>query len=208
MKQCRHMTPRLFHDPRRRSVGLVGGSFNPAHEGHLHLSTVAKKALGLDEIWWMVTPQNPLKPLVDMALLQHRLAYARELVSKKKYIKVMAPELGTRNNYTFYTLKFLQNVAPRISFFWIMGADNLVQFWKWHRHRDIVSRIPIAVIDRPGYSYTAIGVGRFVLSHRVSARRLGKLGRQKRVNTPLWCFISERRHHASATKLRELGLKL
>ena len=204
----RHLTPRLFHDSRQRSVGLVGGSFNPAHEGHLHLSTVAKKALGLDEIWWMVTPQNPLKPMVDMALLQHRLAYARKLVIEKNYIKVISPELGTRNNYTFNTLKFLQNVAPRISFFWIMGADNLVQFSKWHRHRDIVSQIPIAVIDRPGYSYAALGVGRFVLSRRVSARRLGRLRRENRVKPPVWCFIMERRHYASATALRELGLKL
>ena len=204
----RHLTPRLFHDPRRRKVGLVGGSFNPAHEGHLHLATMARKALVLDEIWWMVTPQNPLKPLVDMALLKHRLAYARELVSEKKYIKVIAPELVTRNNYTFNTLKFLQNVAPRISFFWIMGADNLVQFCKWHRHRDIVGRIPIAVIDRPGYSYAAFGIGRFVLSRRVTARRLGKLGRENRAKPPVWCFISGRRHNGSATELRKLGLKI
>tara|TARA_B100000575_G_scaffold281450_1_gene272121 strand:- start:603 stop:1271 length:669 start_codon:yes stop_codon:yes gene_type:complete len=208
MKFRKHLTPRLFHDSRRRSVGLVGGSFNPAHEGHLHLTTVAKRALGLDEIWWMVTPQNPLKPMVDMALLQHRLAYARNLVSGENYIKVIAPELGTRNNFTFNTLKFLQNVAPRISFFWIMGADNLVQFCKWHRHRDIVGRIPIAVIDRPGYSYAALGIGRFVLYHRVSTRRLSKLRRKNQAKPPVWCFIMERRHYASATALRELGLKI
>ncbi len=206
--RCRHLTPYLFHDSRRRSVGLVGGSFNPAHEGHLHLATVAKKILGLDEIWWLVTPQNPLKPSEDMALLEHRLAYARKFVRGKNYIKVIAPELETRNNYTFNTLDFLQKVAPKISFFWIMGADNLVQFRKWHRHRDIVGRIPIAVIDRPGYSYKALSIGRFMLSRRVPAKRLGRLGRANRAKPPAWCFISERRRDVSATALRAQGLKL
>ena len=90
----RHLTPGLFHDSRRRSVGLIGGSFNPAHDGHLHMASLARKTLGLNEIWWMVTPQNPLKPSVDMALLQHRLAHARKLVSGRSYIRVIAPELG------------------------------------------------------------------------------------------------------------------
>ena len=204
----RHLTPGLFHDSRRRSVGLIGGSFNPAHDGHLHMASLARKTLGLDEIWWMVTPQNPLKTSVDMALLQHRLAHARKLVSGRSYIRVIAPELGARNNYTLNTLNFLQKVSPRINFFWIMGADNLVQFRKWHRHRDIVGRIPIAVIDRPGYSYKALSVGRYILSGRVPARRLGKLERGNWAKPPIWCFISERRHYASATALRALGLTL
>ncbi len=204
----RHLTPPLFHDSRRRSVGLVGGSFNPAHDGHLHLAKMARKTLGLDEVWWLVTPQNPLKPPTETASLDHRLQYARKLVSEKNYIKVIAPELGTRNNYTLNTLKLLKNVAPRVKFFWIMGADNLVQFRKWYRHRDIVDRIAIAVIDRPGYSYAALSMGRFVLSRRVSARRLGKLQRGNGSKPPVWCFISESRHYASATALRALGLKL
>ena len=208
MAHRRHLTPFLFHDSRRQSVGLIGGSFNPAHDGHLHMAALAKKTLGLDEIWWMVTPQNPLKPSVDMAPLQHRLAHARKLVSERNYIRVIAPELGARNNYTLNTLNFLEQIAPKINFFWIMGADNLVQFRKWHRHCDIVGRIPIAVIDRPGYSYAALSVGRFILSRRVSARRLGKLERDNRAKPPIWCFISERRHHGSATALRASGWKL
>jgi nicotinate-nucleotide adenylyltransferase len=208
MVHRRHLTPCLFHDLRRISVGLVGGSFNPAHDGHLHVATLARKALALDEVWWMVTPQNPLKTSADMALIQNRLAYARKLVRGKNYIKVIAPELGARNNHTFNTLKFLRNVAPRINFFWIMGADNLVQFRNWYRHRDIINQIPIAVIDRPGYSYWALSIGRFTLSRRVPARRLGKLGRENRAKPPVWCFISEHRHSASATALRAQGLKI
>ena len=204
----RHLTPCLFHDTRRRTVGLIGGSFNPAHDGHLHMAELARKTLGLDEIWWMVTPQNPLKPSVDMALLKHRLAHARKFVGKRNYIRVIAPELESRKNYTLNTLILIQKAAPRINFFWIMGADNLVQFRKWHRHRDIVGRIPIAVIDRPGYSYKALSVGRYILSGRVPARRLGKLERGNWAKPPIWCFISERRHYASATALRALGLKL
>jgi nicotinate-nucleotide adenylyltransferase len=208
MAHRRHLTPSLFHDSRRRNVGLIGGSFNPAHDGHLHMAMLARKILGLDEIWWMVTPQNPLKPSEDMSLLQNRLAYARKLVGKRTYLRVIAPELGARNNYTFNTLNLLLKVAPRVNFVWIMGADNLIQFHKWHRYRDIVDRIPIAVIDRPGYSYPALSVGRLILSRRVPARRLGKLERENRAKPPIWCFISERRHHASATALRALGLKL
>ena len=208
MAHRRHLTPSLFHDSRRRSVGVIGGSFNPAHYGHLHMAMLARKILGLDEIWWMVTPQNPLKPSEDMSLLQNRLAYARKLVGKRTCIRVIAPELGARNNYTFNTLNLLNKVAPRMNFIWIMGADNLVQFHKWHRYGDIVHHIPIAVIDRPGYSYAALSVGRLILSRRVPARRLGKLERENRAKPPIWCFISERRHHASATALRALGLKL
>ena len=204
----RHLTPCLFHDTRRWNVGLIGGSFNPAHDGHLHMAELARKTLSLDEIWWMVTPQNPLKPSVDMALLKHRLAHARKFVGKRNYIRVIAPELNSRDNYTLNTLIFIQKTAPRINFFWIMGADNLVQFRKWHRHRDIVGRIPIAVIDRPGYSYKALSVGRYILSGRVPAKRLGKLERGNWAKPPIWCFISERRHYASATALRALGLKL
>ncbi len=204
----RHLTPCLFHDTRRRSVGLIGGSFNPAHDGHLHMAELARKTLSLNEIWWMVTPQNPLKPSVDMALLDHRLAHARKLVGNRNYIRVIAPELGMRHNYTLNTLILLQKVAPKIHFFWIMGADNLVQFRKWHRHHDIVGRIPIAVIDRPGYSYAALSIGRYILSGRIPARRLRKLERESWAKPPIWCFISERRHRASATALRELGLKL
>jgi nicotinate-nucleotide adenylyltransferase len=172
------------------------------------MAMLARKILGLDEIWWMVTPQNPLKPSEDMSLLQNRLAYARKLVGKRTYIRVIAPELGARNNYTFNILNLLYKVAPRVNFVWIMGADNLIQFHEWHRYRDIVDRIPMAVIDRPGYSYTALSVGRLILSRRVPARRLGKLERENRAKPPIWCFISERRHHASATALRALGLKL
>ncbi len=172
------------------------------------MAKVARKTLGLDEIWWIVTPQNPLKPSENMALIDYRLEYARKLVSEKDYIKVITPELRMRNNYTFNTLKFLQQVAPRINFFWIMGADNLLQFRKWYRYRGIVNRIPIAVIDRPGYSYAALSVGRLVLSRRVSGRRLRKLARENRAKPPVWCFILERRHYMSATALRAQGLNL
>ena len=108
----RHLTPCLFHDSRRRNVGLIGGSFNPAHDGHLHMAELARKTLGLDEIWWMVTPQNPLKPSVDMALLQHRLAHARKLVSGRNYIRVIAPELGIAQQlYSQHTEIFTKNCA-------------------------------------------------------------------------------------------------
>ncbi|MEK9799279.1 MAG: nicotinate-nucleotide adenylyltransferase [Alphaproteobacteria bacterium] len=201
----RHLTPRLFHDRRRRYVGLIGGSFNPAHDGHLHMSSLAHTGLQLDEIWWLVTPQNPLKSSENIAPLDQRLAHARKITASHSFIRVITPERGRRENYTFNTLKHIQKMAPYMCFVWIMGADNLVQFPAWKRYKDIARRIPIAVIDRPSYSYQAISTGRHVLSHRLPARRLGKRGRRGRAIPPLWCFITGRRHPASATALRASG---
>jgi nicotinate-nucleotide adenylyltransferase len=201
----RHVTPRLFHDSRRRFVGLIGGSFNPAHDGHLHMADRARKALGVDEVWWLVTPQNPLKSSQNMAPLDLRVKQARKISTAHSYIRVIAPEQNLRKSYTFKTLNYLKKKSPRMQFIWIMGADNLVQFPAWERHHDITRRIPIAVIDRPRYSYTAISTGRHVLSSRISARRLGRRGHERRAKPPVWCFIAGRRHHASATALRAQG---
>lgn len=204
----RHRIARLFQDGRRLRIGLFGGSFNPAHEGHLHLADMARRQLGLDEIWWLVSPQNPLKPSDGMAPLRARLDGARHLVASRHHIRVMAPEVEFGTTLTHRTLLRLRQRCPRHRFCWLMGADNLVGFASWQRHDVIARTMPIAVIDRPGYSYAALSVGRLILSRRVPARRLGKLERENRAKPPIWCFISERRHHASATALRALGLKL
>jgi nicotinate-nucleotide adenylyltransferase len=137
------------------TIGLLGGSFNPAHGGHRRISLFARDALGLDEVWWLVSPGNPLKPQAGMAPLSARFASARAQ-ARRAPIRVSAieRELGTR--YTVDTLAKLRRRYPAKRFVWIMGADNLAQFHRWHRWRDIARAMPIAVIARPGYDSAAI----------------------------------------------------
>jgi len=132
-------------------TGLLGGSFNPAHGGHRAISLNAMDALGLDELWWLVSPGNPLKPKAGMASLPARLASARYM-AKRAPIRAtgIEAELGTR--YTIDTLKKLVRRYPDRQFIWIMGADNLVQLPQWRDWRGIARLMPIAVIARPGYN--------------------------------------------------------
>jgi len=136
-------------------TGLLGGSFNPAHGGHRAITLFAMEALGLDEVWWLVSPGNPLKPRAGMAPLSARVRSARAQ-ARRAPIRVTAieRELGTR--YTIDTLRALRRRFPRRRFVWLMGADNLAQFHLWKAWRQIAREMPIAVIARPGYDGTAL----------------------------------------------------
>lgn len=136
-------------------TGLLGGSFNPAHSGHRRISLFARDALGLDEVWWLVSPGNPLKPAKGMAPLAARVRSARAQ-ARRAPIRVTAfeRELGTR--YTADTLRKLVRRFPRRQFVWLMGADNLAQFHRWKDWRAIARTMPIAVIARPGYDAAAL----------------------------------------------------
>lgn len=136
-------------------TGLLGGSFNPAHAGHRRISLFTVQALALDEIWWMVSPGNPLKPRQGMAPLAARMRSAKAQ-SRNAPIKVTAieGELGTR--YTIDTLRALRRRFPRRRFIWLMGSDNLAQFHLWKDWRRIAREMPIAVIARPGYDTDAL----------------------------------------------------
>lgn len=131
-------------------IGLLGGSFNPAHRGHRAISLQALRRLDLDEIWWLVSPQNPLKSPEDMAPLDVRLASAR-VAARHPRIRPTAIEskLGTR--YAVDTVFRLQQHFPHVRFIWVMGADNLVQFHRWRAWRRLARRVPIAVLARPHY---------------------------------------------------------
>lgn len=133
-----------------KTVGLLGGSFNPAHGGHRRISLFARDALGLDEVWWLVSPGNPLKSKAGMAPLGARLASAQAL-TRRAPIRATAieRELGTR--FTLDTLRALRRRYPRVRFVWLMGSDNLAQFHRWKRWREIARVMPIAVVARPGY---------------------------------------------------------
>jgi nicotinate-nucleotide adenylyltransferase len=135
-------------------TGLLGGSFNPAHRGHRRISAGSIRALGLDELWWLVSPGNPLKPAEGMATLAARLASARKM-ARGLPIRATAieRELGTR--YTVDTVAALARDFPDRRFIWIMGEDNLAQFHLWRHWRKIAQSIPIAVVSRPGYDEAA-----------------------------------------------------
>jgi nicotinate-nucleotide adenylyltransferase len=130
------------------SVGLLGGSFNPAHEGHRHISLYALKMLGLDAVWWMVSPQNPMKPAAGMAPLEKRLASATA-ASRHPRIHVTDIERRMGTRYTVDTLTELKKMFPRTRFVWLMGTDNLLHFHRWHGWESIFGRVPVAVLDRP-----------------------------------------------------------
>ncbi|MXP47925.1 nicotinate-nucleotide adenylyltransferase [Altererythrobacter luteolus] len=161
-----------------RRIGLLGGSFNPAHGGHRRISLFAAKALGLDEVWWMVSPGNPLKPKRGMAPLTARVRSAMRQ-ARRAPIKVTAIEqqLGTR--YTADTLDAVVRRYSKNEFVWLMGSDNLGQFHRWRQWRKIARTMPIAVIARPGYDRQAIAspAMAWLGKYRVSPATLSKRGR-------------------------------
>jgi nicotinate-nucleotide adenylyltransferase len=136
-------------------IGLLGGSFNPAHRGHRHISLAALAALDLDEIWWLVSPGNPLKPDKGMAPLAARLASARR-AARRAPIRATAIERRLGTIYTVDTIAALLRRYPGRRFIWLMGADNLAQFHRWRDWRRIAALVPIAVVGRPGYDAAAL----------------------------------------------------
>src|SRR5262249_22048457 len=135
-------------------IGLLGGSFNPAHEGHLYASIVALKQLQLDYVWWLVSPQNPLKETASMADFSARLAAARPFTTHPRIVvSGIESALGTR--FTVDTLAALKRRFPQLHFVWLMGSDNLIQLPRWRAWRRIFESVPVAVVARPGTALAA-----------------------------------------------------
>lgn len=188
----------VFGDRRQRRIGLLGGSFNPAHEGHLHISREAIKRLGLHQVWWLVSPQNPLKPKKGMAPLAQRLAGAKMMAAD---VNLIAGDLETRlgNTHTAAVVAILRRRYPRIQFVWLMGADNLEQIPRWWRWTRIFHRVRVAVLDRSPYAYRALAGAaalRFRRARIKPSRALAACG------APAWSYLAIRRHPASGTALR------
>jgi nicotinate-nucleotide adenylyltransferase len=183
-----------------RRVGLLGGSFNPAHAGHLHISLEALKRLELDEIWWLVAPQNPLKPARGMAPLAERLAAARALARHPR-IRVLDIEtrLGTR--YTVDTVTVLQRFFPRARFVFVMGADLLAQMRHWQKWPAIFSRLPIAVLARPTYCLRGLAE---LAAQRFAHRRVASAAARDlaSLDPPAWVFLPIKLDVSSATEIR------
>jgi nicotinate-nucleotide adenylyltransferase len=184
-----------------KRIGLLGGSFNPAHGGHRAISLFALRALGLDEVWWLVSPGNPLKDAAGMASLQQRLASAHRL-ARGAAIRPTAIEakLGTR--YTVDTLKALKKRFPHHKFVWLMGGDNLLQFSRWRAWREIARTVPIAVIARPGYSHAARAAPAMGWLRRF-VRPAGQARRWTEWSTPALVFLRFVPDPRSATSIRQ-----
>jgi nicotinate-nucleotide adenylyltransferase len=183
-----------------RRIGLLGGSFNPAHEGHRHVSVEALRRLGLDEVWWLVSPQNPLKSGDGMEPLATRVARARQIAHHPR-IRVEAPELLLGTRYTLDTVRALRRLYPHARFVWLMGADILPQLVEWQGWRELFAAIPIAAFARPGWSYAALqsAAPRAFARCRLRAEQARLLAS---CEPPAWCFIPSRLDSHSATAIR------
>jgi len=200
--------PGRWGDRRRARIGLLGGSFNPAHEGHRHVAERALRALRLDQVWLLVSPGNPLKPGAGMAPFAERLASARGIADGRRIIATeIEAWLGTR--YTVDTLRRLRTGFPRARFVLLMGADNLTQLPRWRRWRRIAATTPVAVLPRPGETRRALSgqAARTLARHRRRAAALWAGGGSRDVardtarHAP-WCLVVAREHPASATAIR------
>jgi nicotinate-nucleotide adenylyltransferase len=158
-------------------TGLLGGSFNPAHGAHRAITRFAIRALDLDEVWWLVSPGNPLKPRAGMAPLSARVRSAQGQ-ARRLPVKVTAIERELGTVYTIDTLRALKRRFPRRRFVWLMGADNLAQFHQWRQWRRIAREMPIAVVARPGYDRAALAspAMAWLRRYRVPAAGLSKRG--------------------------------
>ncbi len=187
-----------------RRIGLLGGSFNPAHAGHVHISLEARKWLGLDEIWWLVSPQNPLKPTDGMADFEQRFDYARKLTASVPFIHISDFEQQHHTQYTVDAIRALRKQHPEVQFVWLMGADNLVQFHCWSGWQRIAAMVPFAVLDRAEYREKAMEseAARALKDVALPAEKATKLTQQR---LPAWVFLPIELHEASATELRQKG---
>jgi nicotinate-nucleotide adenylyltransferase len=180
-------------------IGLLGGSFDPAHEGHVAITRAALRSFGLDRVWWLVSPGNPLKAR-SPAPLARRIAHARQMLSDPRVVVTdIEARLGTRK--TVDVIRALRRQYPGVCFVWLMGSDNLVQFHHWDRWRQIADAVPIGVLARPG--------SRLASRHSVAAQALGdyrlppsKAGLLARRKPPAWVQVNLPMSPQSSTALR------
>ncbi|MCX2561504.1 nicotinate-nucleotide adenylyltransferase [Acetobacter farinalis] len=190
-------------DRRSARIGLLGGSFNPAHLGHQTIARRALVALGLDQVWLMVSPGNPLKPAEGMAPFAQRLASAASLADGHRLVATdIEARLGTR--YTFDTLGKLQTRFPNVHFVWLTGADGFATLLKWKGWKRLLHRVPVAVMPRPGQNMRALrGAAAHYLAHARLPSRQARL--LPGLSPPVWTFLPGRQNGISATSIRQRG---
>jgi nicotinate-nucleotide adenylyltransferase len=180
-------------------IGLFGGSFNPAHRGHYMVALYALKQLKLDWVWWLVSPQNPLKDPSIIDEYDKRLTYTRRIARHPRFfVTDLENQMHTR--YTEETLRKLTAVSGSTEFVWIMGADSLASLHHWHHWLDIAELVPLAVLARPGYSIKAL---RGVAATRFASCRMSPPSAVVGARTPAWTFITMPLRKESSTAIRK-----
>lgn len=183
-------------------IGLLGGSFDPAHQGHVHITREALKRFGLDRVWWLVTPGNPLKAR-QPAPLNRRLSAAQELMKHPRVdVTDLEAQLGTL--YTAETLEALREVYPGVRFVWLMGADNLASLHRWDRWKSILATVPVGVLARPDAEIAALmsPAARCFAGARLRGPDIRGLGL---ANAPAWAYVTIPLADESSTAIRAAG---
>jgi nicotinate-nucleotide adenylyltransferase len=192
---------KLPHAEPGNRIGIFGGSFNPPHSGHRLVASTVLKRLGLDQVWWLVTPGNPLKSHSDLAPLERRLRLTEDLADHPR-MKVTAFEQVLGTPYTAMTLVALRQMRPSVRFVWVMGADNLAGFHRWQDWRSIVGSVPIAIVDRPGASLSVMSspMAKAYEKYRLPEDDAALL---PEMAAPVWTFLHTPLDRTSSTDLRQ-----
>ena len=183
-----------------QKIALLGGSFNPAHSGHVQISEIALKKLNLDYVWWLVSPRNPIKNYENLIPIEQRIEKAKNIISNKK-ILVTDIERKINTKYTIDTLKYLTTRYGERKFVWLMGADNLTNFHLWKSWKEIAKIIPIVIIDRPESSLKSLAslAANYLRQYRLDEADSNYLIHKK---LPAWIFIHDQLNGISSTEVR------
>jgi len=192
---------KLPHAEAGNRIGIFGGSFNPPHSGHRLVAATVLKRLGLDQVWWFVSPGNPLKSHSDLAPLEMRLHMTSAFADHPR-MKVTAYEAVLGTPYTARTVMALRSRRPEVRFVWVMGADNLAGFHRWQDWRGIVGSVPIAIVDRPGASLSVMSapMAKAYEKYRLPEEEAALL---PDMEAPIWTFLHTPLDQASSTDLRQ-----
>jgi len=183
-----------------KKIGLLGGSFDPPHRGHLYISLEAKKILNLDEVWWLITPQNPLK-ISKPAKYSERLRNSKK-ITKNMPITIKEIEKKIKSKYSYETIKYLKNHYKNIKFFWLMGADNLINFHQWQKWQKIIKDMPIVIFRRYGYNTKALKstTSNIYKNFRINKKKLSDSDFN---NLPAWVIVENKEIKISSTEIRK-----
>ena len=193
--------PVCYSYSRKRKIGILGGSFNPAHVGHIHISNTSLINLGLDEIWWLVAPQNRLKSNLDMENFDKRLGYDRLLTNNISYIKVLDLEQKNQLYATFKTVNFLNQRTRKVKLIWLMGSDILDKLDKWLYPKIIAQNIHIAVISRPDFINSFLNTSKVLnLGKKLKTNKSRIIFNKKK---PIWVFLKNKLLAISASEIRK-----
>ena len=189
----------------KQKIGILGGSFNPAHEGHLSISKIALQRLNLDAVWWIISPRNPLKKYDILYDFEERVSSAEKVIDTN-HISISKLERDAQIKYTIGTVEYLNTRYFGTKFVWIMGADNLKDFHRWREWDKLALTVPIAIIDRPSSS---LDVTSSLFANKYRKYRVDEADAQNLANKkqPAWVFLHSKLNDQSSSQLRNSGLK-